>query len=118
MALYDYRTENVGYKMKTILKHTVFWIWIIISFISSGFSQGQATPKDAPQGYEQILRRGAIAAINNPEYVSAKDADIRSNTWVLGVVIEGQARAYSLNLLNSHEVVNDQIGDTKFAAVW
>jgi hypothetical protein len=37
---------------------------------------------------------------------------------VLGVVIDGQARAFSLNLLNHHEVVNDQIGQTPYAAVW
>jgi len=34
------------------------------------------------------------------------------------VEIDGQARAYSLNLLNRHEVVNDQIGGKSFAAVW
>ncbi len=38
--------------------------------------------------------------------------------WVLGVVLEGQARAYSLNLLNRHEVINDRIADQPIAAVW
>jgi len=34
-------------------------------------------------------------------------------------VVEGQARAYSLNLLNRHEVVNDRAADgTAFAVVW
>jgi hypothetical protein len=33
-------------------------------------------------------------------------------------VIEGEAHAYSLNLLNHHEVVNDRFGDTPVAAVW
>ncbi|NIS37844.1 DUF3179 domain-containing protein, partial [Candidatus Saccharibacteria bacterium] len=50
--------------------------------------------------------------------VNAAEADIDGDSWVLGVVINNQPRAYSLNLLNSHEVVNDQIGDTAFAAVW
>ena len=48
----------------------------------------------------------------------ATEADIRDDAWVLGVVIDGQARAYSLDLLNAHEVVNDSIGETNFAAVW
>ena len=34
------------------------------------------------------------------------------------ILIDGQARAYSLNLLNRHEIVNDRIGDKTFAAVW
>jgi hypothetical protein len=71
-----------------------------------------------PEGYEQILPRGGIPAIDNPKYVSADEANILDDSFVLGVVIEGQAVAYSLNLLNSHEIVNDTIGKTNFAAVW
>ena len=74
--------------------------------------------KDLFQEFQQILPRGRIAAITQPEFVSAGEAEISGNSWVLGVVIDGEARAYSLNLLNSHEVVNDQIGQTAFAAVW
>jgi len=69
-------------------------------------------------GYKQILPRGGIPAIINPVYVTAEEASIRDNTWILGVVIKNQARAYSLNLLNHHEVVNDQIDSISFAAVW
>ena len=68
--------------------------------------------------FEQIIPRGAIAAVNDPNYVGAEDAKIGDDSFVLGVLIDGQARAYSLNLLNAHEVVNDEIGETKFAAVW
>ena len=73
---------------------------------------------ELPEGVEQILERGKIAAIFNPEFVTAEEAEIADEAWILGVEIEGQARAYSLNLLNRHEVVNDQIGDKTFAAVW
>ncbi len=71
-----------------------------------------------PKGYRQILPRGRLALIDQPTYVPASEADLSETTWVLGVVIDGQARAYSLNLLNAHEVVNDAIGDVRFAAVW
>ena len=71
-----------------------------------------------PPGVEQILPRGGIAAITNPQFVMAAEAEISNEAWILGVVVDGQARAYSLNLLNQHEVVNDRIGDTPFAAVW
>ena len=78
----------------------------------------RAMAQDVPDGFEQIIPRGRIAAVSNPKYVPAADAEIKPRTWVLGVVIDGQPRAYSLNLLNAHEVVNDTIGDTNFAAVW
>jgi len=73
---------------------------------------------ELPPGVEQILPRGRIAAVFDPQFVSAAEAKIADEAWVLGVVIDGQPKAYSLNLLNRHEVVNDQSGDTAFAAVW
>lgn len=77
-----------------------------------------AAAEEPPPGVEQILPRGRIAAVFEPRFVPAAEAEISDDAWVLGVVIDGQARAYSLNLLNRHEVVNDQIGELKFAAVW
>ena len=71
-----------------------------------------------PDGVEQLLPRGRIAAVVNPGFVAADEAEIAADAWILGVEIDGQARAYSLNLLNRHEVVNDRIGERSFAAVW
>lgn len=69
-------------------------------------------------GFVRVLPRGAIPSIDRPSFVSARDAKIDPDSWVLGVVLEGQARAYSLNLLNHHEVVNDEIAGRPVAAVW
>lgn len=77
-----------------------------------------AAAQSLPTGVEQILPRGAIAAIVEPRFVAAEEADIPEDAWVLGVVVEGVAKAYSLNLLNRHEVVNDRSGATPYAAVW
>ncbi len=74
--------------------------------------------QEPPPGVEQIIPRGRIAAVVDPTFVPADEAEIADDAWILGVVVEGRARAYSLNLLNSHEVVNDRIGETSFAAVW
>lgn len=73
---------------------------------------------DLPPGVEQIIPRGKIAAVFAPEFVPAAEAEISDDAWILGVELDGQAHAYSLNLLNRHEVVNDRIGETAFAAVW
>jgi len=79
---------------------------------------GEGGPIEPPPGYEQILPRGRIAAVREPEFVPADEAELPDDAWVLGVVVEGQAKAYGLNLLNRHEVVNDRAGDTRYAAVW
>jgi len=79
---------------------------------------GSAVADEVPDGVEQLLPRGQIAAVFEPEFVSADEAGISDDAWVLGIVVEGVAKAYSLNLLNRHEVVNDRSGETAFAAVW
>jgi len=83
------------------------------------FSQaGCQSSGNHPKGYEQLLPRGRIAAITHPTYVPAEKATVAPNSWVLGVVIDGKPLAYSLNLLNAHEVVNDEQNGKHFAAVW
>ena len=77
-----------------------------------------ADKDELPPAFQQILPRGRIASIDSPRFVSAEKAKLPPEAWVLGVFIEGEARAYSLNLLNQHEIVNDRIGDKAFAAVW
>ena len=80
-----------------------------------------ATPAAAeqlPKGYRQVVPRGVIASIDKPRFVPAREARIQDDAWVLGVVVGGEARAYSLNLLNRHEIVNDRAAGVAFAAVW
>jgi len=57
----------------------------------------------------------AIPALTLPDMVDAHSPDVSyllSSDRVLGVVIDGEARAYPHNILWHHEIVNDRIGDT------
>jgi hypothetical protein len=71
-----------------------------------------------PPGVTQIIPRGVLAAIVDPVFVSADEAGLPDDQWILGVEIGGEAHAYDLNLLNHHEVVNDVVADQPVAAVW
>ena len=75
-------------------------------------------PSDLPEAFEQIIPRGRIASIDDPVFVGAAEAELPGDAWVLGVAGRGASKAYSLNLLNRHEIVNDRIGDLPVAAVW
>lgn len=68
----------------------------------------------------QVLPVGAIPAIDQPEFLSgaAADRQMLPEEPVLGVVVKGEARAYSLWQLDAHEIVNDQIAGTAIAATW
>jgi hypothetical protein len=43
---------------------------------------------------------------------------MRPKEPVLGVVVDGEARAYSLWQLDAHEIVNDEIAGSAIAATW
>ena len=68
----------------------------------------------------QVLPVGAIPAIDNPTFVSgaAANAQMSADEPVLGIVLDGEARAYSLWQLDAHEIVNDEIKGTAIAATW
>ena len=82
-------------------------------------SPSAPAPADRPpEGVEPIIPRGAIPAVFEPKFVTADEADIPDDAWVLGVVVNGDARAYDLNLLNHHEIVNDVVGGLPVAPTW
>lgn len=60
-----------------------------------------------------------IPAIDEPEMVRASAADfMQDDELVLGVVRNGEARAYSLWHLDHHEIVNDEMAGEPIAATW
>ncbi|MFQ5962755.1 MAG: DUF3179 domain-containing protein [Candidatus Scalinduaceae bacterium] len=65
-----------------------------------------------------VLPRDAIPAIKNPEFVPASEARLDDDEPVIGITINGESRAYSVYLLNHHEIVNDKIGDKDIAITW
>ena len=64
----------------------------------------------------------AFEAIEGPETVAGDKADkfVQDEELVLGVVIEGAARAYPINMLTGphREIINDSLGEKSIAATW
>jgi hypothetical protein len=54
--------------------------------------------------------RNAIPALTTPEVAPAELAFLQPDDRVLGVVVDGAARAYPLGILWWHEIVNDTLG--------
>ncbi len=60
--------------------------------------------------YSGGVPRDAIPALTDPEFIEADEATYLSSAdLVLGVIIEGEPRAYPINIMNYHEIVNDHI---------
>lgn len=67
-----------------------------------------------------LLPKDAIAAIFDPTFVSAEEANsqLAPDDLVIGVSINGEHRAYGVAFLSSHEVVNDTLGGRPITVTW
>lgn len=60
--------------------------------------------------------QGCIPGIDDPQVTGASEGDwYPDDRPVLGVVIDGEARAYPRNIMEVHEMVNDTLGGRDFA---
>lgn len=67
-----------------------------------------------------ILPRDAIPEIDNPLFITAKEAsqNLVDRDLVIGLSFNGEHKAYSTAFLSSREVVNDVIGGKPVAVTW
>ena len=67
-----------------------------------------------------VLPRDAIPAISDPKFVPASTA----TTWmqrgeqIIGLEVGGEVKAYPINMLSRHEIVNDVVGGIPLAITW
>lgn len=66
-----------------------------------------------------VIPQDAKTALVGPAYLPPAEAsDIQPREEVIGVVINGDARAFPLATLNVHEIVDDVIGGQPVAVTW
>lgn len=86
----------------------------------NGFDLSRATiPAD--EIFQGGPPRDGIPAIDAPVFIAADDAAadfLRDEDIVIGVEVDGVARAYPTRILVWHEIVNDTIGETAFAVTY
>ena len=70
------------------------------------------------QNIHTVLPIDAIPAIFSPKFLSADEAEVSKDSPMIGVSIAGDQHAYSMVLLNAHEIVNDVLGGKAIAATW
>ena len=67
-----------------------------------------------------LLGFDAIPAILEPRIITSLEAEqqLDPDQRVLGVSIGGRHRAYPINVLSRHEIVNDVVGGKPIAVTW
>ena len=77
-----------------------------------------ASGDSLPQGFFQVFARDFISPIYEPEFIDASAVDWPDDTDVIGVAHGDEAKAYPISLLNSREMVVDQIGEVPILVTW
>ncbi len=84
--------------------------------------QRAARPYSGPRDLSEMSgHRDAGFPLNvDPEIIAAADAELGDDDLVMGIVIEGRARAYPVNYMNGplNEVVNDTLAGEPIASTW
>lgn len=75
---------------------------------------GEPTPPD----FRQLLPRDAILPVYNPTFRSVPTTEWRDDILVIGVELDGEAKAYPVSFLNRREMVIDWIGGTPILVSW
>ena len=73
-------------------------------------------------GFGYTVRRDSFPVFNNPTMISGRAAEKQGVVFpraaVIGVVINGDARAYPINIMGFHELGNDTVGGIPIAVSW
>lgn len=88
---------------------------LILLFVTTLYATAADVEKDP---IITLLPFDAIPAITKPQFVPAAVADLDPDSPVIGVTFNDDSHAYSLYLLNGHEIVNDVVGGKKIATTW
>ena len=60
--------------------------------------------------FHQVFPRDWILPIYSPKIAAASEVELRADELVMGVIVNGESRAYPLETLRSREIVNDELG--------
>ncbi len=89
---------------------------------TSSTEQPDTTPTTIERDLDvvTVLAKDAIPAIRAPEFVGAAGAEAWMNAEepIIGVELDGDARAYPVAMLSRHEIVNDTVGGAPIAVTW
>ncbi|MGK7296481.1 MAG: DUF3179 domain-containing protein [Candidatus Wenzhouxiangella sp. M2_3B_020] len=90
--------------------------------LSETFGYDESTPASVSidELYQGCPARDCIPSIDDPEYAPVAEVDdsVPDDALVMGIEVNGDARAYPLYILDNHEIVNDIIGGEPIAVTW
>ncbi len=118
MCLFPSRKTRILALVALLLGLLGYYRFAISAGPDNGFDLSNST---LPR--EQILHGGpprdGIPALSDPKLIAADKADyLQPTSRVVGIEINGEARAYPIPILNWHEIVNDTVDGKRIAITY
>ena len=94
------------------------------------FTQGVIAKNEQPSKQEleeeyfsssfRAAPRDAFPVLFNPPMGKVEDGDriLQPNEWVIGIALNGEAKAYPVDVMGFHELINDVVGGTPITVCW
>ncbi len=81
--------------------------------------RGDDAEKDYDRHKRRVVKRDAFPVLFDPELKPAAEAKgIRDDEPVIGIAINGEAKAYPISIMGVHELANDTCGGEPIASSW
>ncbi len=103
------------------------WCWAAVAGLGAAAAAmtgfGQEAPEASPREFNPrvVVKRTFQPIVDAPVLAAAEVTDqVLDHELVLGVVVNGEPRAYPINMLTgpSREIINDTLGGRPIAATW
>jgi len=110
--------------MKQILSTQFYTFLFFLLLISSGHAGLEDFDVSNNQVSLSEFRAGGpvkdgIPALTDPQFILADEAGfIKDYDMVIGIFLNGKSKAYPIEVLNWHEIVNDHVGDKAVVVTW
>ncbi len=68
--------------------------------------------------YQQLLPFDGIPPVYEPQFIPADQAPLQEDELVIGIAIDGMAKAYPITVLRFREMVNDELAGLPILVTW
>jgi len=68
--------------------------------------------------FSPLLPFDGIPPVYDPQFVSAADAPLLDDELIIGVALNGEAKAYPITVLRFREMVNDELTGVPILVTW
>jgi hypothetical protein len=111
--------RRLGVTALFLLIHIIYGSWLGGSVLAQHRSRADIE-KEYFANSMQAVPRDAFPVLTNPPVGSVADGDklFRPNEWVIGVAINGEARAYPVTVMGVHELINETVGGQPITVCW